>query len=42
VRLSVARAHVHQLPVFEKHIYSVGGLNDGGESIGSVDIGTFE
>jgi hypothetical protein len=42
VKLSVARAHVHQLPVFERYIYSIGGLDNDGESVGTVDIGTFE
>lgn len=42
VKLSVARAHVHQLPVYEKYIYSVGGLDNSDESVGFVDVGTFE
>ncbi len=41
-KLSLARAHVHQTPVWKTFIYSVGGHNDVDESIGTVDIGSFQ
>lgn len=41
-RLSVARMHVHQTPVFGKWIYSVGGRDENDRSLGIVDVGTFE
>lgn len=39
-KLPGPRGHVHQLPVYKNHVYSVGG-NDG-TSLGNVDIATFE
>jgi hypothetical protein len=40
-KLSKRRGHVHQLPVFGNHIYSIGGLTLAGQSLGTVDIATF-
>lgn len=39
-RLPGPRGHVHQLPIWKNHVYSVGG-NDG-SSLGNVDVGTFD
>jgi hypothetical protein len=39
----VARGHVHQLPVFENHVYSFGGALDFNlSSTDEIDIGTFQ
>lgn len=39
-KLPGARGHVHQLPLYKGHVYSVGGKTDSG-SLGTVDIATF-
>jgi hypothetical protein len=41
-KLRVARAHVHQTPTWGRFIYSVGGKIDSEDSIGAVEVGTFE
>lgn len=41
-RLSEGRGHVHQTPMVENHIYSIGGHDSGGASIGRIDRLTFE
>jgi hypothetical protein len=41
-KLANPRAHVHQTPVWNNFLYSVGGLNNKGKSIGAIDIGKFE
>ena len=41
-KVSVARGHVHQTPVYKKHLYSVGGRDNESKQIGVVDIGTIE
>jgi hypothetical protein len=41
-KLSIARGHVHQTPVYKNFIYSVGGrTNDNLASTGVIDVGTF-
>jgi hypothetical protein len=40
--LLVARSHVHQLPTFENHVYSVAGAIDFNlNSTDEIDVGTF-
>lgn len=39
-KLPGARGHVHQLPLYKGHVYSIGGKTDSG-SLGTVDIATF-
>jgi hypothetical protein len=40
--LPIAREHVHQLPVFQNHVYSIGGAIDQSlDSTDHIDIGTF-
>ncbi len=40
---SVPRGHVHNLPVFKNHFYSVAGaVNFSLQSTDAIDIGTFE
>jgi len=41
-KLSVARMHVHQTPLFGRWLYSVGGRDAQDRSLGVVDIGTFD
>ncbi|HSO34670.1 MAG TPA: hypothetical protein VLT33_19180 [Labilithrix sp.] len=41
-RVSVARGHVHQTPVYKKFIYSVAGRGNDDKQLGTVDIGTIE
>jgi hypothetical protein len=41
-KLANARAHVHQTPVWQNFLYSVGGLDNKRKSIGAIDIGKFE
>ncbi len=41
-RVSVARGHVHQTPVYKNHLYSVGGRDNESKQIGIIDIGTIE
>jgi N-acetylneuraminic acid mutarotase len=41
VKLPNARGHVHETPMNGPIFYSVGGQNDDGDSLGTVDIGTF-
>ncbi len=41
-KLPQARAHVHQTPVYGKHLYSVAGKSSEQEPVGTIDIGTFE
>jgi len=38
-RVSVARGHVHQTPVYKNHLYSVGGRDNESKQIGIIDIG---
>jgi N-acetylneuraminic acid mutarotase len=41
--LPIARGHVHQVPMFENHVYSVGGAIDFDlDSTSQLDIGTFQ
>jgi hypothetical protein len=41
--LQIARGHVHQLPLFENHVYSVGGAVDFNlTATGETDVGTFQ
>ncbi len=40
-KLPDARGHVHDTPVWKTFIFSVGGQDDAGESLGTVDVGTF-
>ena len=41
-KLSVARAHVHQTPIYRHWIYSVGGMLANGSPTGIIDVGTFD
>lgn len=41
-KVSTARGHVHQTPVYKNHLYSVGGRANDGSVIGTIDIGTIE
>lgn len=41
-KLSVARMHVHQVPLYKTWIYSVGGRDVDDRSLGTIDVGTFE
>ncbi len=40
-KLSIARGHVHQTPVYKNFIYSVAGRQADQTAIGTIDIGTF-
>ena len=41
--LPVARGHVHDLPIFKNHLYSIGGAVDFSlGSTGAIQVGTFE
>lgn len=40
-KLDVARAHVHQTPVYKQFLYSVGGRGDDGSTLSSIAIGTI-
>jgi hypothetical protein len=40
-KLPDARGHVHDTPMYKSFVYSVGGQDDGGNSLGTVDIGSF-
>jgi hypothetical protein len=40
-KVSVARGHVHQTPVYKSYLYSVGGRDNESKQIGIVDIGTI-
>lgn len=42
VKLSTARMHVHQTPIHDHFIYSVGGRTEADKSIEDIDIGTFD
>ncbi len=43
VSLPIARAHVHQLPIFGNHVYSFSGAIDFNlDSTDQIDIGTFQ
>ena len=41
-KVTVARGHVHQTPVYKNHLYSVGGRDNDSKQIGVIDIGTIE
>ncbi|MEO6417762.1 MAG: hypothetical protein ABIP39_00045 [Polyangiaceae bacterium] len=41
-KLSIARGHVHQTPVYKNFIYSVAGRQADQTAIGTIDIGTFQ
>lgn len=41
-KVTVARGHVHQTPVYKNHLYSVGGRDNDGKQIGVIDIGTID
>ena len=41
-KVTVARGHVHQTPVYHNHLYSVGGRDNDSKQIGVIDIGTIE
>jgi hypothetical protein len=41
-KISVARGHVHQTPVYKKFLYSVGGRTNDQKQIGTIDIGTID
>lgn len=41
-KVSAARMHVHQTPLFGRWIYSVGGRDVDDRSLGLVDIGAFD
>ncbi len=40
-KVTVARGHVHQTPVYKNHLYSVGGRDNESKQIGIIDIGTI-
>ena len=41
-KLAVPRMHVHQTPLLRDRLYVVGGRDATGQSLGSIEIGTFE
>ncbi|MBX3189824.1 MAG: hypothetical protein KF819_22555 [Labilithrix sp.] len=41
-KLPGARGHVHQTPMYETFIYSVGGKDNANKSLGTIDVGKFE
>ncbi|MBS2012006.1 MAG: hypothetical protein JST00_03910 [Deltaproteobacteria bacterium] len=41
-KLPSARGHVHQTPMYKTYFFSVGGKDDGNNSLGTVDIGQFQ
>ena len=41
-KLPAARGHVHDTPMYKSFIFSVGGQDDTGTSLGTVDVGHFE
>ena len=40
-KLPAARGHVHETPMYKSFIFSVGGQDDTGTSLGTVDVGRF-
>lgn len=40
--LPAARGHVHETPMWKTFFFSVGGQDDNGTSLGTVDVGHFE
>ena len=40
--LPEARGHVHETPMWKSFFFSVGGQNDSGKSLGTVDVGQFK
>jgi hypothetical protein len=40
-KLPDARGHVHDTPMYKTFLYSVGGQDDAGDSLGTIDIGSF-
>jgi hypothetical protein len=40
-KLPEPRGHVHDTPIWKNFIFSAGGQDDLGESLGTVDVGTF-
>jgi hypothetical protein len=41
-KLPAARGHVHETPMWKTFFFSVGGQDDNGTSLGTVDVGHFE
>jgi hypothetical protein len=41
-KLSTARMHVHQAPIYDRWIFSVGGRTATNASLGTIDLGSFD